>query len=92
MPVALFSEGQTGSNAPRSRRDRRVRTGWIFLGVAIVIGLLLGIAPAPYVIEQPGPVFNTLGTAEHEGEERPLIEIPDETTYPTEGELNLLTV
>lgn len=91
-PVALFSEGQTGSDAPRSRRDRRVRTGWIFLGVAIVIGLLLGMAPAPYVIEQPGPVFNTLGTAEHEGEERPLIEIPDETTYPTEGELNLLTV
>ncbi|AMB58015.1 YlbL family protein [Microterricola viridarii] len=97
--MALFSEGQPGSDAdgslsrqPRSREERRVRKGWYFLGVAVVSGLVLGLVPAPYVIEQPGPVFDTLGTAEHDGVERPLISIPDEPTYPTEGELNLLTV
>ena len=50
------------------------------------------LLPSPYVIEQPGPVYDTLGTAEHDGEEVPLIEIPDAETFPTDGELNLLTV
>lgn len=99
MPVALFNEGQLGSaDAPHrsksrlSRAERRVRTGWVFLSVAIVLGLVLALAPTPYVIERPGPVFDVLGTADHEGTPRPLIEIPDATTYPTDGELNLLTV
>ncbi|WKK70956.1 hypothetical protein Q0F99_14705 [Rathayibacter oskolensis] len=41
------------------------------------------------MIEQPGPVFDTLGTS---GEDVPLISIPDETTYPTTGALDMLTV
>lgn len=92
MPVALFHEGQSTGRSHDSVETRRVRKGWIFLGVAIVAGLVLAIAPSPYVIEKPGPVIDTLGTAEHEGEQRPLIVIPDEKTYPTDGSLNLLTV
>ncbi|PPL18632.1 ATP-dependent serine peptidase containing a PDZ domain protein [Microterricola pindariensis] len=99
MPVALFSEGQPGTEtggsragATRSREERRVRRGWYFLAVALACGLVLGLVPSPYVIEKPGPVFDTLGTAEHDGTERPLINIPDEPTFPTDGELNLLTV
>lgn len=99
MPVALFSEGQPGdgdggarAGSTRSREERRVRTGWYFLGIAVACALVLGLVPSPYVIEQPGPVFDTLGTTEHDGEERPLINIPDAPTFPTEGELNLLTV
>ena len=73
-------------------RPLRERIGWWAALTATVIGLVFALFPTPYVIERPGPVYDTLGTAEHEGEEIPLIEIPDETTYPTEGELNLLTV
>ena len=73
-------------------RGDRGRMGVLLLAAAFVLVLLLGAVPAPYVIEQPGPVYDTLGTSEHDDSERPLISIPDEKTYPTTGELNLLTV
>ncbi|WP_127793862.1 PDZ domain-containing protein [Agromyces sp. LHK192] len=74
------------------RRSRRERAGWIAISIAVVIAVVFAFLPSPYVIEQPGPVYDTLGTAEHDGEEVPLIEIPDAETFPTGGELNLLTV
>jgi len=87
--VALFTD-----DAPRGpgRPRRGSRTGWIVLGIALVTGLTLAVVPSPYVVEKPGPVYNTLGAADYEGEERDLITIPDETVYPTEGSLDLLTV
>ncbi len=97
--MALFNEGQPGADAspqrvksPRTREERRIRVGWVALTIAAALGLVMTIAPTPYVIEKPGPVFDVLGTAAHDGVQRPLIEIPDATTYPTDGELNLLTV
>jgi PDZ domain-containing protein len=87
--MALFDDDPSPRPQGRSRRER---IGWAALGVAVVIGVGFALLPAPYVIEQPGPVYDTLGVAEHEGEEVPLIEIPDEQTFPTDGELNLLTV
>jgi PDZ domain-containing protein len=60
--------------------------------IALVAGVILGIMPAPYVIEKPGPVYNTLGSAQYDGVETPLITIPGETVYPTSGTLDLLTV
>ncbi|MRG60751.1 PDZ domain-containing protein [Agromyces sp. CFH 90414] len=72
--------------------SRRARAGWIAVAIAVGIALVFAFLPSPYVIEQPGPVYDTLGTAEHDGEQVPLIEIPDEPTFPTGGELNLLTV
>ncbi|WP_395242684.1 PDZ domain-containing protein [Agromyces sp. MMS24-K17] len=77
---------------PAPRRPLRERVGRWFLVVAIVIGVVFALLPSPYVIEQPGPVYDTLGTTEHDGEEIPLIDIPDAETFPTSGELNLLTV
>ncbi|GAA2463108.1 YlbL family protein [Agromyces soli] len=74
------------------RRTLRERIGWAAVSTALVIGVVFALLPSPYVIEQPGPVYNTLGSQEHDGEERPLIAVPDEQTYPTDGELNLLTV
>jgi PDZ domain-containing protein len=54
---------------------------------------MFATAPSPYVIERPGPVFDTLGDVENAaGDDVPLIDIPDETTYPTSGQLDLLTV
>ena len=87
--MALFDDDPSPRPQGRSRRER---IGWIALGVAAAIGLTFALLPSPYVIEQPGPVYDTLGVAEHEGEEVPLIEIPDAETFPTDGELNLLTV
>ena len=82
---------QYARNASPRRHDRG-RTGVMLLSAAFVLVLLLGVLPAPYVIEQPGPVYDTLGTSEHEGTDRPLISIPGQETFPTTGELNLLTV
>ncbi|TBN57310.1 ATP-dependent serine peptidase containing a PDZ domain protein [Glaciihabitans arcticus] len=66
--------------------------GWSLLGFAITAIVVVALLPSPYVIEKPGPVFDTLGTVAIEGEDVPLIDIPMEETFPTTGSLNLLTV
>ena len=76
----------------RPRASRRVRTGWTVLLIALVLGLVMSFLPAPYVIEQPGPVYNTLGSQERDGEDVPLITIDGAETYPTDGTLDMLTV
>lgn len=87
--MALFADEPSPRPRGRSRRDR---IGWAAVTVAVVIAVVLALVPSPYVIEQPGPLYDVLGVAESDGEEVPLIEIPDEETFPTEGELNLLTI
>ncbi|WP_307864183.1 S16 family serine protease [Agrococcus sp. TF02-05] len=70
-------------------RPRRVRrAGWAALGVTGLASLSLAFVPSPYVVEVPGPTFDTLGATDA-GE---LIEIEGAETFPTEGELRLLTV
>jgi PDZ domain-containing protein len=91
--MALFTDEPSAIPAMHERRSRRERIGWGALTVAVAIAIVFALLPSPYVIEQPGPVYDTLGVAKNgDDEEVPLIEIPDETTYPTDGELNLLTV
>jgi PDZ domain-containing protein len=74
-------------------------TPWTaYLGFGLLVAAVIGAAafanaPSPYVIERPGPVYDTLGEVENaDGDDVPLIDIPDETTYPTSGSLDLLTV
>lgn len=79
------------------RAGRAPILGWVLLVVGVGGAVALSMAPAPYVVERPGPVYDTLGqvTLETEDggtEQAPLIDIPDATTYPTEGTLDLLTV
>jgi len=90
--VALFTDDAPSSGEHSPRPGRAGSVGWIVLAVALGIGLILGVTPSPYVIEKPGPVYNTIGTAQHNGKETPLITIPGEKVYPTEGSLDLLTV
>ena len=87
--MVLFLD--TEPEAPPST-ERRRRIGWWFLTGGLAAASVLALSPAPYVIEKPGPFYDTLGSVQFEGETVPLIEIPGEETFPTDGELNLLTV
>lgn len=89
---SLVDDPRWRSDLGTGRRPLRERIGWACVSIALVIGVVFALLPSPYVIEQPGPVYNTLGSQAHGDEERPLISVPDEQTYPTDGELNLLTV
>jgi PDZ domain-containing protein len=66
--------------------------GWILMIAAIAGTVVLGTLPAPYVLESPGPVYDTIGEIELAGEPTPVIEIDGEKTYPTSGTLDMLTV
>lgn len=83
---------------PRLGRPRidadlvRGRVGWTLVGLALVGTLVVGLSPAPYVIEQPGPVFDTLGEVTTADGQVPMIEIDGAESYPTDGRLDLLTV
>lgn len=98
--MTLFSDDQPtpqGDEPVRVAPPRRVIVGWVAIGVAVVLALVLALVPAPFVIEQPGPVFNTLGTdqpvgGKPSGDAKELISIPGQKTYPTSGSLDLLTV
>ena len=87
--MALFDIEDTAPTG-YPRRGRRLG-GWL-LAVAVVGVCLFALAPSPYVIDIPGPVFDTLGEVTIDGDQVPLIEIPGEQTYPTDGSLDLLTV
>ncbi|GAA1530804.1 PDZ domain-containing protein [Microbacterium ginsengiterrae] len=71
----------------------RIGLGVWALIIALIALVVLTFLPTPYVIQRPGPVYDTLGTAASaDGEEVPLIEIDGAETYDTAGSLNLTTV
>lgn len=91
--MALFDEDVTVTPAPRRRASRGTRIGLWALVVALVALLALTFLPTGYVIQLPGPVYNTLGTVTStDGEEVPLIAVEGAETFPTSGALDLLTV
>jgi PDZ domain-containing protein len=59
--------------------------------VALSLLLAVGVAlPLPYAIEAPGPTLDTLGS---QGTDKaPLIQITGAETYPTTGQLRMVTV
>jgi PDZ domain-containing protein len=82
--------------AEQARQDahagRGARIGWSLFAFAIIGALGLSFIPSPYVLERPGPVFDTLGEVTVGDDDVPLISIPGEKTYPTAGSLDMLTV
>lgn len=75
------------------RWSRRLTVGASALIVAIVALLVMSFLPTSYVLEQPGPVFNTLGEVKNaDDEDVPLIDVADADTYDTSGSLSLTTV
>ncbi|MFB9403256.1 YlbL family protein [Pseudarthrobacter polychromogenes] len=55
---------------------------------ALGLGIAVGTLPVPYVVESPGPTYNTLG----ESQGSPVISISGRETYPAKGNLDLTTV
>ena len=76
-------------------RTRSVKPGlgvWALI-VALVALVVLTFLPTPYVIQRPGPVYDTLGSAAGpDGEQVPLISIEGADTFDTAGTLDLTTV
>ena len=98
-PVSLFTDDSRGDTfdggydpTVDDARLRARRVGWLLLSLTLFGVFGLAVLPSPYVIERPGPVFDTLGTVTVDGDEVALIEIPTEPTFDTEGSLSLLTV
>ncbi|MGV8884630.1 MAG: PDZ domain-containing protein [Microbacteriaceae bacterium] len=88
MTVSLFTDVEP----TYQRRRAGGWWGWILLSLATVGVVVVALVPAPYVIERPGPVFDTLGNVTIDGDSVPLIDIPREETFPTNGSLSMLTV
>ncbi|MBW4042197.1 MAG: PDZ domain-containing protein [Acidobacteria bacterium] len=81
--------------APRSRSldaHTRLSAVSVVVGIAVLLVLVVALLPSPYAVEQPGPVYDTLGSSGTGKDRAPLISIPGRTTYPTTGHLDLLTV
>ena len=74
------------------RRSPAPMVGWVLMIGAIAGTVVLGTLPAPYVLESPGPVYDTIGDIKLAGEDVPVIEVDGEETYETSGSLDMLTV
>ena len=71
---------------PKSTLSRVI--GWL-LSITLVGGVaFLTIAPTPYLVEQPGPVYNLFSKISG----KPVISISGRKSYKTSGSLNMLTV
>jgi PDZ domain-containing protein len=79
----ISSEGKV----PIKRRYNKV-IGWVATSLLTGSGLFLGLAPTPYLVEQPGPTYNLLSTLGGKS----IIEISERDTYPVAGDLSMLTV
>jgi PDZ domain-containing protein len=68
-----------------SRRSLTLAIAGLATAAAVAVAVLV---PVPYVILTPGPTLNTLG----ESSGKPLISITGRKTYPTTGNLNMVTI
>ncbi|MFF2344319.1 PDZ domain-containing protein [Pseudarthrobacter sp. NPDC058119] len=78
------SPGEDDGGRPRRRLSTMMVAGLAALGLGIAVGTL----PVPYVIESPGPTYNTLGQSQG----HPVINVSGHETYPAAGNLDLTTV
>jgi len=68
-----------------SRQSRTLAVGAV---LCLLLGVLTFTLRVPYLVESPGPTFNTLGTSEGQD----IIAVTGHPTSKTSGHLNLMTV
>ncbi|MGH8866557.1 MAG: YlbL family protein [Actinomycetes bacterium] len=68
--------------------SRRTATLVVSGVLVVLLSAAAAVLPVPYVVLQPGPTTNTLGTSDG----KPLIRIEGRRTYPASGHLDLTTV
>ncbi len=74
---------------PKAKRGLLPRiVSWGISFVLVGGGLFATLAPTPYLVEQPGPVYNVLSNIGG----APMITVSGQKSYPTSGSLNMLTV
>lgn len=91
--VGGVTDSFTSENDAAKPISRRKRLGFALLVAALAGTAALAWVPAPYVIEMPGPVYDTLGTVTASDDSKvPMVQISGTETYETSGSLSLLTV
>ena len=68
--------------------SRQLRTLVVGAVLCLVLGILSFGMQVPYLVESPGPTFNTLGTDDG----KDIIAVSGHPVTPTSGHLNLMTV
>lgn len=90
-PVAPMASGRRSAGA-RSRHGRAGDNRFPAMVVSGFVAVGLGIAaasiPVPYVVESPGPTFNTLG----QDNGNAVIRVTGHKSFPAKGNLDLTTV
>jgi len=76
----------------RSVRSGSRRAGWALLLVTVFAAAGVSLVPAPYVINQPGPTYDTLGDVQVDDHEVPLITVHGEPEHPELAEIRMTTV
>ena len=77
--------GSSANASDGGGRGKRLSTMMVAGLAALGLGIAVGTLPVPYVIESPGPTYNTLG----ETQGHPVINVSGRETYPAAGSLDL---
>jgi len=72
--------------------SRRGATLFVVSALILVLGITAAYLPVPYVVLDPGPTTNTLGTLKIGDKAAPVIQIEGRQTYDDNGHLNFTTV
>jgi PDZ domain-containing protein len=87
-PAFQEDPGHPGSANDGGKGDGRFAAMVVSGVLALGLGIGAAALPVPYVVESPGPTFNTLGM---DGD-KPVIRVTGHETYPAQGNLDLTTV
>ncbi|MGX7827089.1 YlbL family protein [Actinokineospora sp. 24-640] len=74
--------------APQRRLSRRGWTVLVGFTLVLVLGVLGGTVPVPFVSLGPGPTYDTLGAVDGVA----IVKVEGEQTYDTSGQLRMTTV
>ncbi|MGW9111944.1 YlbL family protein [Microbacterium sp. NPDC055683] len=91
--MTLIDDQSRPARTRGASASRRTVAGIWALTAALLALVVITFLPTSFVIQQPGPVYDTIGgVVDSDGQEVPLIEVADAETYETSGSLDLTTV